>query len=180
MSKKTRQKARARANAALSNHDRAHSNSATAVTSSRSRASAAATISASVFGSSKKRGNHLILDSGDVSATEVSVVCKKHKKGNKCFASSHSSILGALPREQDDNGDSHGGKHMFIKASSAAFPHSRATFFCCQGQCYVLALSGSSKLFIKSFGTSLQRSNSLACQIAAAIVSLDSRIVHAM
>jgi len=37
--------------------------------------------------------------------------------------------LGALPREQDDDGDSHGGKHMFIKASSAAFPHSRATIF---------------------------------------------------
>ena len=130
MSKKTRQKARARANAALSNRGHAHSNSASAVASSRSHASAFAINSASALGSSKKRGNHFIFDSEDDSATEVSVIRKKHKKEKKRRASSHGcSILGALPREQDDNGDSPGNQHLFMKASSAAFPHSRATFF---------------------------------------------------
>jgi len=107
MSKKTRQKARARANAALSSRGRAHSNSATAFASSRSCASAAAFNSASDLGSSKKHGNQLIFDSGDDSATEVCVVRKKHKKESKRYTSSHGcSILGALPREQDDDGDS--------------------------------------------------------------------------
>ena len=75
-------KDRANANAALSNRGCAHSNSATAVASCRSSASAADINSASALGSSKKRGNHLIFDPEDDSATEVSVVRKKHKKGD--------------------------------------------------------------------------------------------------
>jgi len=129
MSKKTRQRARARANAALSNRGRAHSNFVAVVSSSRSRASAASLPSASVLGFSKKRRNYVIFDSGDDSATEVSVVRKKHKKESKLYASSHGcSILGALSREPDDD-NSPGDKLMFTKASSAAFPHSRANFF---------------------------------------------------
>ena len=129
MSKKTRQRARARANAALSNRGRAHSNFAAVVCSSRSRASAASLPSASVLGSPKKRRNHFIFDSGDDSATDVSVVRKKHKKESQLYASSHGcSILGALPREPDDD-NSPGDKLTFMKASSAAFPHSHATIF---------------------------------------------------
>jgi len=129
VSKKTRQRAHARVNAALSNRGCAHSNFAAVVSSFRSRASAVSLPSASVLGFSKKRRNHLIFDSGDDSATEVSVVRKKHKKESKLYASSHAcSILGALPREPDDD-NSPGDKLMFMKASSAAFPHSRATNF---------------------------------------------------
>jgi hypothetical protein len=105
--RKMSKKSRARADAALYNRGRAHSNSATAFASSRSCASAAAFNSASDLGSSKKHGNQLIFDSGDDSATEVCVVRKKHKKESKRYTSSHGcSILGALPREQDDDGDS--------------------------------------------------------------------------
>jgi len=38
-------------------------------------------------------------------------------------------MLGDLQRKQDDDGDSPGKKHMFMKASFAVFPHSRATVF---------------------------------------------------
>jgi len=38
-------------------------------------------------------------------------------------------MLGDLHRKQDDDGNSPGKKHIFMKASCAVFPHSRATIF---------------------------------------------------
>ena len=77
MSKKTCQRARARANIALSNRGRAHSNFAAVVRSSSFRASAASLPSASVLGSSKKRRNHFIFDSGDDSALRFLLSAKQ-------------------------------------------------------------------------------------------------------
>ena len=38
-------------------------------------------------------------------------------------------ILGALPRDLDDNDDGHGNRSIFMKASAAAFFHGRVSIF---------------------------------------------------
>ena len=127
--RKMSKKSRARANAALYNRGRAHSNSATAVTSSRSSASAAAIHSASALGSSKKLGNHLIFDSEDDSATEISVVRKKHKKQKKYYASSHGYSIWVLCLEITIMMAIVLATSNCTRRRYAAFYHSRATIF---------------------------------------------------